>query len=90
MVVGLNPDTVYWMGLAFFTLICCKNCIFLLQKTKKTKRGRGGHIEIKLHRLTCIVHISIKLLEALTLVSYGHNVWIAVGMIHKFNLEAVG
>ena len=33
-VVGSNPGAVYWMDMTFFTLICCKNGIVCLKRSK--------------------------------------------------------
>ena len=42
MVMGSKPGTVNWMVLAFFTLICCKNCIDVCLKRPKINKKRPG------------------------------------------------
>ena len=39
--MGSNPSTVYWMGMTFFTLICCKNCIVCLKRPKINEKEAG-------------------------------------------------
>ena len=43
---GSNPSALYWMGMIFFTLICCKRCnnVCLKRPKIKTKRGRSWPI----------------------------------------------
>ena len=37
--------TVYWMEMHFFTMICCKNCIVCLKRSKiNEKEARVGPI----------------------------------------------
>ena len=46
-IVGLNPGTVYWMDMTFFTLICCKNCNNVCLKIPKIneKETRVGPLK---------------------------------------------
>ena len=40
-VVGSNRWAVYWMDIAFFPLIYCKNCIVCLKRLKINKKRLG-------------------------------------------------
>ena len=46
-IVGLNPGTIYWMDMTFFTLICCKNCNNVCLKIPKInqKETRNGPLK---------------------------------------------
>ena len=60
-VVGSNPGAGYWMDMTFFTLICCKNCIVCLKKTKINKKEAGmAHIlkKSQLYLLFCSISFS--------------------------------
>ena len=48
-VMGSNPDTIYWMESAFFTLICSKNCFDVCLKRPKIneKRPELAHFLLK-------------------------------------------
>ena len=37
-VMGSNPDTINWMDMTFFTLICYKSCIVCLKRPKINKK----------------------------------------------------
>ena len=39
--MGLNAGAVYWIDMAFFALICCKNCIVSLGRPKINKKEAG-------------------------------------------------
>ena len=39
--MGLNPSTVYYMDMTFFTLRCCFNCIVCLKKPKINEKEAG-------------------------------------------------
>ena len=55
-VVGSNPGTVYWMDMAFFTMICCENCIVCLKRPKiNDKEPRVAHF---FKKMTCNIEIT--------------------------------
>ena len=57
-VMGSNPDTIYWMELAFFTLICSKNCFDVCLKRPKINEKRP---ELAHFLLSYILHIRVEI-----------------------------
>ena len=57
-VVGLNPCTVCWIDMTFFTLICCKNCNDVCLKRPKINKKEAGVSPFfkKLYNLYICVH----------------------------------